>query len=95
MTAPVSARYAEGAAVETRYPRTPGEEAGPRSGWGWVPGTVMEQCGPDEWSVDLETGATVFRDAAEIRPAAVSAFRCPCCGDDVMGTPPLCAGCRV
>jgi hypothetical protein len=37
-----------------------------------------------------------YRDAAEIRPAPVRGFRCPCCGDDVMGTPPICGGgCRA
>ena len=38
-----------------------------------------------------------FRAASELRPPGghpVSAFRCPCCGDDVFGTPPVCGDCR-
>ena len=69
--------------VEVRYPLTAEQEAGDREAWPWLPGTVVEQCGPDEWyvQVDAEELATVrdgersypacFRDASELRwPAA-------------------------
>lgn len=85
--------------MEVPYPLTPDQD---REAWPWLPGTVLERCGPDEWRVrvdapELEEDGTFpvcFRDASELKPAPVSAFRCPCCRDDVFGTPPVCADCR-
>lgn len=104
MTGDGGGRYADGSAVLVRFPRTPAERDGDRNVWPWLPGTVLERCGPDEWRArvdapELEDGdgmyPAVYWDASELRPAPVSAFRCPCCGDDVFGTPPLCGGCRA
>jgi len=44
-------RYADGSPVLVRFPLTPEQEAGPRDAWPWLPGTVISQCGPDEWDV--------------------------------------------
>jgi hypothetical protein len=59
--------FEPGTQVEVKYPRTRAEHDGDRSAWPWLPGTVLEQCGPDEWAVDVEIDVTCFRDASEIR----------------------------
>jgi hypothetical protein len=35
--------------VLVRYPRTTEEERGDRAKWPWLPGTILQQVGPDEW----------------------------------------------
>jgi hypothetical protein len=72
--------YPEDTPVMVRFPRTPEETQGDREQWPWLPGTIFEQCGPDEWTVCVEAPelATAedgeacylvcFRDASEIRP---------------------------
>jgi hypothetical protein len=40
--------------VEVRYPRTWQEELADRSAWPWRPGSILSQCGPDEWHVCAE-----------------------------------------
>jgi hypothetical protein len=35
-------------AVMVRFPRTLQEERGNRDEWSWLPGTTIQQCGPDE-----------------------------------------------
>ena len=40
--------------MEVRYPRTRQEELGDRSAWPWPPGSILSQCGPDEWHVCVE-----------------------------------------
>ena len=55
------------AGVEVRYPRTRQEENGDRSAWPWLPGSIIQQCGPDEWQVCVEDrGVAVLGDG---RPA--------------------------
>ena len=54
--------------VEVKYPLTPEQEKGDRSEWPWLPGTVVQQVGPDEWVIDLDDiDATCFRDSSEVR----------------------------
>ena len=53
--------FAEDMAVEVRYPRTKQEEQGDRADWPWLPGTVLEQCGPDEWRVVVEDRSVAVR----------------------------------
>jgi hypothetical protein len=49
--------------VEVRYPRSKQEEQGDRERWPWLPGTGVEQCGPDEWYVCIESRElAVLRD---------------------------------
>jgi hypothetical protein len=40
---------AEDEAVSGKYPRDERERQGDRAGWPWLPGTIVQQCGPDEW----------------------------------------------
>ncbi len=47
-------RFPDGSAVEVRYPRDKREEQGDRSAWPWLPGSILSQCGPDEWYVCVE-----------------------------------------
>jgi hypothetical protein len=48
-------QYTEGAWVETRFPLTIEQDAGPRESWPWVRGWVSEVCGPDEWQITVQT----------------------------------------
>jgi len=60
-------RFPDDSRVEVRYPRTRQEEHGDRATWPWLPGSIVEQCGPDEWRVCVEDrGVAVLRDG---RPA--------------------------
>lgn len=61
--------------VQVRYPLTSEQEHSDREAWPWLPGSILQRCGPDEWSVavavpELETvdGFPVcFRDSTELR----------------------------
>ncbi len=56
-------RYPDESPVEVRYPRDKKEEQGDRSKWPWLPGSILEQCGPDEWYVCVEVRElAVLRD---------------------------------
>ncbi len=46
--------FPNGSAVEVRYPRTRQEELADRPAWPWLPGSILGQCGPDEWHVCVE-----------------------------------------
>jgi hypothetical protein len=71
--------YPEDTPVMVRFPRTKQEEQGDRSAWPWLPGTILEQCGPDEWDVRVDAPELAaeedgevwypacFRDSSEIR----------------------------
>ena len=60
-------RFPDDSRVEVRYPRTRQEEHGDRGAWPWLPGSIVEQCGPDEWRVCVEDrDVAVLRDG---RPA--------------------------
>ncbi len=52
---------AEDMAVMVKFPRTKEEERGDRAGWPWLPGTIVEQCGPDEWQVVIEDMSVAVR----------------------------------
>lgn len=39
--------FAEDMAVEVRFMRTKEDERGDRNAWPWLPGTIVEPCGPD------------------------------------------------
>jgi hypothetical protein len=39
--------------VEVRYP-LPDNDKHDRSSWPWLPGTILAECGPDEWQVCVE-----------------------------------------
>lgn len=44
-----------------RYPLTSEQEHGERAAWPWLPGTIVEQCGPDEWQVCIEDMSVAVR----------------------------------
>ena len=46
--------FPDGTPVSTPFPLTPEQARGGRSAWPWLPGTVIGQCGPDEWDVMVE-----------------------------------------
>jgi hypothetical protein len=72
-------RFPDETPVLVRYPLTPDQGKGDRSAWPWLPGTVLGQCGPDEWQVCVEAGELAeaeggelwypvcYRDASELR----------------------------
>lgn len=77
-------KFPDESPVEVRYPRSKQEEHGHRERWPWLPGTIVEQCGPDEWYVCVVArGLAVLEDG---RPAAGSAASddlfFPCCFRD-------------
>jgi hypothetical protein len=54
--------YPDGAPVLVRYPRTPEQEKAGRESWPWLPGSVLEQCGPDEWRICVEVRELTVRE---------------------------------
>jgi hypothetical protein len=77
-------RFADDSLVEVRYPRSKQEEHGDRSAWPWLPGSIVGQCGPDEWQVCVEA-PEVLVDAGG-RPVADGVWPddvfYPCCFRD-------------
>jgi hypothetical protein len=55
-------RFPDDSPVEVHYPLTKQQEQGDRSAWPWLPGSILEQCGPDGWYVRVEV-----RDLAVLR----------------------------
>jgi hypothetical protein len=77
-------KFPDESPVEVRYPRSRREEQDAREQWPWLPGTIVEQCGPNEWYV-----CVVARELAVLedgRPAADSTpsddVFFPCCFRD-------------
>jgi hypothetical protein len=72
----VSNQFPDDMQVEVRFPQFEGQD---REAWPWLPGTVLQQVGPDEWQVCVvddsvatpEAGElsypACFREASEIR----------------------------
>lgn len=61
-------RFPEGTPVEVMYPRTTEQEKGVRSKWPWLPGTILEQVGPDEYHVCVEVhGLATLQDGRRPR----------------------------
>jgi hypothetical protein len=55
--------------VLVRYPRTPEQVRGDRTNWPWLPGTIVQQCGPDEWQVCVEDiSVAVRKDGSKPTP---------------------------
>ena len=50
-------RFPDDSPVEVRYPRSKQEEQGARELWPWLPGTIVERCGPNEWYVCIEVAS--------------------------------------
>jgi len=70
--------------VEVRYPRSKQEEQGDREQWPWLPGTIVEQCGPEEWYICVEVRElAVLRDGRRApRGTASRNLYYPCCFRD-------------
>jgi len=43
--------YPDDTPVQVRYPL---DDDQPREAWPWMPGTIEQRCGPDEWQVCVE-----------------------------------------
>jgi hypothetical protein len=69
--------FPDDALVLVRYPMTNNEQRGV---WSWLPGTILSQCGADEWHVRIDVDALAeldmdgdrlypccFRDATELQ----------------------------
>ncbi len=67
-------KFPDESPVEVRYPRT----------WPWLPGSIVEQCGPDEWYVCVEVrDLAVLRDGRRVpRGTASRNLYYPCCFRD-------------
>ena len=46
------------------------EEQGDRANWPWLPGTIVQQVGPDEWQVCVEDMAVAVRKDGSSPPRA-------------------------
>jgi hypothetical protein len=90
-------KFPDNSPVEIRYPRNAQEEQGDRSAWPWLPGSILEQCGPDEWYVCVEVRElAVLRDGR--RPPRRTASRnlyYPCCYRDSSEIRPRAAGLAI
>ena len=77
-------RFPDDSAVEIRYPRTRQEELADRSVWPWLPGSILSQCGPDEWHVCVEARGLARLDdgAPAFDGAADEDLFYPCCFRD-------------
>ena len=77
-------RFPDGSLVKVRYPRTPNEEQGDRCAWPWLPGSILGQCGPDEWHVCVEARELATLDDGSPAPAgtAYEDLFSPCCFRD-------------
>ena len=76
-----AAGFADDTPVMVRYPRTPEQLWGDRAEWPWLLGTILEQCGPDEWRVVVEDMAVaVRRDGSKPAPRTPkNRLYYPCC----------------
>jgi hypothetical protein len=77
-------RYPDESPVEVRYPRSKQEEQSDCplcEQWPWLPGTFVEQCGPEEWYVCVEVRElAVLRDGRRApRGTASRNLYYPCC----------------
>jgi hypothetical protein len=77
-------KFPDESPVEVRYPRSKQEEQGDRGTWPWLPGSIVEQCSPDEWYVCVEVRElAVLRDGRRApRRTASRNLYYPCCFRD-------------
>jgi hypothetical protein len=65
--------FVEDMPVLVKYPRTKEEEQGDRAKWPWLPGTILQQCGPDEWRIVVEDiSVAVRKDGSKPTPRTPS-----------------------
>jgi hypothetical protein len=67
-----------------RYPRSKQEEQTDREQWPWLPGTIVEQCGPDEWYVCIEVRELAALQDGRRAPRGTASpnLYYPCCFRD-------------
>ena len=53
--------FREDSTVLVWYP-PPGADHHGMETWAWLPGSILEQCGPDEWRVVVEVPALAYPD---------------------------------
>jgi hypothetical protein len=87
-------RFPDDSLVEVRYPRNTQEEHGERSAWPWLPGSILSQCGPDEWKVCVEARELAMLDDGQPAPrgTAPEDLYYPCCFRDSSEIRPWPAG---
>jgi hypothetical protein len=54
-------QFSNDSAVLVWYP-LPGADYHDRDAWTWLPGSILSQCGPDEWHVVIEVPALAEPD---------------------------------
>ncbi len=76
--------YPDDAAVLVKYPRDKAEEMAGRESWPWLPGTIVQRCGPDEWQVCVEAGEVAMLEYRTRPPEDVPDDErlFPCCFRD-------------
>ena len=77
-------RFPDDSLVEVRYPLNLQEELGDRSAWPWLPGSILSQCGPDEWHVCVVARELAVLDDGSPAPAGTADgdLLYPCCFRD-------------
>jgi hypothetical protein len=74
-------RFPEETPVLVRYPLRDNSTSD-RNSWPWLPGTVLEQCGPDEWRVVVEVRSLAEPDLSVPNGAAPENLLYPACFRD-------------
>jgi len=76
--------YPVGTDIEVKCPRTKAEEQGDRSAWPWLPGWIVEVCGPDEWQVCVQDYALALPEDGQVPPPGIPEHDLlfPCCFRD-------------
>ena len=77
-------KYPDESPVEVRDPCSKQEEQGDREQWPWPPGTIVEQCGQDEWYVCVEVRELAVLRAGRRAPRGTASRNLyyPCCYRD-------------
>jgi len=77
-------RFPDGSMVEIRYPRDKQEELADRTAWPWLPGSILSQCGPDEWHICVEARELATLDDGSPAPTGTADedLFFPCCFRD-------------
>jgi hypothetical protein len=77
-------RFPDDSLVVVRYPCSLQEELGDRSERSWLPGSILGQCGPDEWHVCVESRELAMLEDGTPVPAGTADgdLFYPCCFRD-------------
>lgn len=77
-------RFPDDSLVMVKYPRTTADEHADRDRWPWLPGSIIQQGGPDEWLVCVEVrDLASLEDGRPVPPGtAEEDLFYPCCFRD-------------